>query len=103
MVRDLLAKYTDDKQLIEETDILLRYFSVVENEAELVSWPMEYFINLPYITIEMCQLIDKIQRNEEQQIKEWEQNNEDLNNRIEKTNMIIEKFSKNIYDEGLPA
>lgn len=98
MVKDLLAKYTDDTDLVEKTDILLSYFSIVENEAELVSWPMEYFVNLPHITIEMCQLIDKVKRNEEEEIKKWVQNNADYIERIKKTEMAMDEICRQGFD-----
>lgn len=63
-IRDLLAKYTDDEKLIEQIDTLLDKFSEIESIYEFLSAPMEYFIEIPFITIEMCELIDKVKRNE---------------------------------------
>ena len=58
--KNVLHKYTDDDDLIEKTDLFLRYFTVIENMDELMSYPMEYFINIPEMTIEMCQLIYEV-------------------------------------------
>ena len=71
-----MREYTDDEELIEKLDLRLRWFSVVENMAELVSYPMEYFIDIPYITVEECQLIDEVQRKENIKIHEWAQKSE---------------------------
>ena len=62
---DLFDKYTDDHELAESTALFLHYFSVVETPEGLMSTPMEYFINIPHITVGMCELIDKVKRNEQ--------------------------------------
>lgn len=77
-----MREYTDDEKLIEKLDLRLRWFSVVENMAELVSYPMEYFTNIPFITVEECQLIDEVQKKEGIKIREWAQKpeNKELDN-----------------------
>ena len=63
-IHSLLSKYTDDEKLIAQIDFLLDEFSEIETVYEFLSTPMEYFLEIPFITIEMCELIDKVKRNE---------------------------------------
>ena len=63
-IKSLLAKYSDDRDLVDITDFILHWFSMIEFDYELLLVPMDYIVNIPYITIEMCQLIDKIRREE---------------------------------------
>ncbi len=74
IMQEIFEKYTDDADLAERTTLYLYYFSAVENVADLINFTMDYFIGLPYITVEMCELIDKAKRGEEQRLKEWKQN-----------------------------
>ena len=71
-IKELLEKYTDDRDLIEKTDILLSSFSNIENAYDLLSVSMENIIAIPFITIEMCQLIDEIKREESWQYQNLE-------------------------------
>ena len=59
-----IKEYTDDEELIENLDRILRMMSPVENAYDLVMYPMERIIYTPGITVEMCQLIDTIQNAE---------------------------------------
>lgn len=65
-VKELLEKYTDDNDLIEKAVCLFSVFSSIENANELLTVPMEYIIEIPYITLEICMLVDKIRRREGQ-------------------------------------
>ena len=73
-MQEIFEKYTDDVDLAERTSFFLYYFSAVENIADLINFTMDYFIGIPHITVEMCELIDKVKRGEEQRFKEWKQN-----------------------------
>lgn len=61
---NVMRKYTDDENLIVLIDLFLRYFTTIENMDEFMAYPIEYFVNVPEMTIEMCQLIYKV-KNEE--------------------------------------
>ena len=74
-MQKIFEKYTDDTDLAERTNNFLYYFSAVENVADLINFTMDYFIGIPYITVEMCELIDKAKRGEEQRLKEWKSRN----------------------------
>lgn len=75
IMQEIFEKYTDDADLAEKTALYLYYFSAVENVADLINFTMDYFIGLPYITVEMCELIDKVKRGEEQRFEEWKSRN----------------------------
>ena len=92
-----MREYTDDEELIEKLDLRLRWFSIVENMAELVSYPMEYFINIPYITVEECLLIDEMQRKEGIKIREWVQKPE--NAELIKNSRNFDRLYEHFADE----
>lgn len=92
-----MREYTDDEELIEKLDMRLRWFSVVENMADLVSYPMEYFIDIPYITVEECQLIDEVQRKENIKIREWAQKPE--NAELIKSSRNFDRLCEHFADE----
>ena len=63
-IHSLLSKYTDDEKLIAQIDFLLDKFTKISSIYEFITAPMEYFLEIPFITIEMCELIYKVKRNE---------------------------------------
>lgn len=100
-IRDLLEKYTDDHDLIDTLDFLLSHFSIIENPAEFVSFPMEYYVNLPCVTIEMCQLIYKIQQEEKKNNSEWasDPKREEVINQMELYGMMCNNFTKKYIED----
>ena len=92
-----MREYTDDEDLIVLMDVILRWYSVIENMAELISYPMEYFVNIPNITIEMCQLIYEVQRKEKIKIHEWAEKPE--NAEIIKSSMNFDQLCGHFADE----
>lgn len=66
-VKTLLKQYSDDYDLIEGLSAIINWFTIIENSWEFVTRPIEWIINdntTPYLTIEMCQLIDRIRTEE---------------------------------------